>query len=82
MAYWTGLKLVVLPACALAAGRAFGLPGPLLQIALVMAAVPTAPSAYVLATQMSGRGGPVALLVTTGTLAAVLTLPLWLAATP
>jgi hypothetical protein len=79
VAYWTGVKLVALPACALAVGRALGLTPPLLQIALVMAAVPTAPSAYVLATQMSGRGRPVALLVTTGTLAAALTLPLWLA---
>ncbi len=80
VAYWTGLKLVALPACALLAGRALGLPGPLLQIALVMAAVPAAPSAYVLATQMGGRGRPVALLVTTGTLVAAVTLPLWLAA--
>jgi malonate transporter len=79
--YWTVLKLVALPACALLAGRMFGVPAPFLQLAVVMAAVPTAPSAYVLATQMSGRGRPVAFLVTTGTLAAALTLPLWLAAT-
>ncbi len=81
LAYWTALKLVALPACALLAGRAFGLQQPVLQLAIVMAAVPTAPSAYVLATQMSGRGRPVAFLVTTGTLAAAITLPLWLAAT-
>lgn len=81
LAYWTGLKLVALPACALLVGRAVGLPGPQLQIALVMAAVPAAPSAYVLATQMGGRGRPVALLVTVCTLAAAVTLPLWLAAT-
>jgi predicted permease len=81
LAYWTGLKLVALPACALLVGRALGLPDAQLQIALVMAAVPSAPSAYVLATQMTGRGRPVALLVTVGTLAAAITLPLWLAAT-
>jgi malonate transporter and related proteins len=81
LAYWTGLKLVVLPACALLAGHLLGLQAPVLQLALVLAAVPTAPSAYVLATQMSGRGRPVALLVTTGTLIAAITLPLWLAAT-
>jgi malonate transporter len=45
LAYWTTLKLVVLPACALLAGRLLGLQAPLLQLALVMAAVPTAPSA-------------------------------------
>jgi malonate transporter len=44
-----------------------------------MAAVPTAPSAYVLATQMGGKGRPVAFLITIGTLAAALTLPAWLA---
>ncbi|HUH92338.1 MAG TPA: AEC family transporter [Casimicrobiaceae bacterium] len=80
IAYWTGLKLIALPACALAAGRAFGLPEPLLQVAVILAAVPTAPSAYVLAEQMTGRGRPVAALVTTGTLLATVTLPLWLAA--
>ena len=77
--YWTTLKLIVVPACAVVAGRSFGLPGPMLQLALVMAAVPTAPSAYVLATQMGGKGRPVAFLITIGTLAAALTLPAWLA---
>jgi malonate transporter len=80
IAYWAGLKLIAVPACALAAGRAFGLPEPLLQVAVIMAAVPTAPSAYVLAEQMTGRGRPVAALVTAGTLLATVTLPLWLAA--
>ena len=80
IAYWTGLKLIVLPACALAAAKAFGLSDSLLQIAVIMAAVPTAPSAYVLAEQMTGRGRPVAALVTAGTLLATVTLPLWLAA--
>lgn len=79
VAYWTALKLAAVPACALVAGHAVGLSPPQLQIALIMAAVPTAPSAYVLAMQMGGRGRPVALLVTTGTLLAALTLPLWLA---
>ena len=81
LVYWTGLKLVILPACALVAGHALGLTPALMQIALIMAAVPAAPSAYVLAMQMSGRGRPVAVLVTTGTLAAAITLPLWLTAT-
>jgi len=81
VAYWTAVKLVVLPACALLVGRLLGLGESLLQLAVVMAAVPTAPSAYVLATQMGGHGRPVALLVTLGTLLAAVTLPLWLAAT-
>jgi predicted permease len=41
--------------------------------------VPTAPSAYILATQMTGHGAPVALLISTGTLLAAVTLPLWIA---
>jgi predicted permease len=42
--------------------------------------VPTAPSAYILAMQMSGMGAPVALLISTGTTIAALTLPFWVAA--
>jgi len=81
MGYWTGLKLIAVPGVALLAGRAFGLSGSDLQLAIVMAAVPTAPSAYVLATQMNANGRPVAFLITAGTIAAAVTLPLWLAAT-
>ena len=50
------------------------------QIAVVMAAVPTATSAYILAVQMHVPGTPVALLISSGTLLAVVTLPLWIAA--
>jgi hypothetical protein len=41
--------------------------------------VPTATSAYILASRMNGRGAPVALVVSAGTLAAAVTLPLWIA---
>jgi predicted permease len=78
VAYWTAVKLAAVPAFALAVGRMLELPPTLLQVALIMAAVPAAPSAYVLATQMSASARPVALLVTTGTLFAAITLPLWL----
>ena len=44
-----------------------------------MAAVPTAPSAYILAMQMGGRGAPVAMLISSGTLLAAVTLPVWTA---
>ncbi len=44
-----------------------------------MAAVPTAPSAYILATRMNGDGASVALLISSGTLLAAITLPLWIA---
>jgi predicted permease len=46
---------------------------------VVMAAVPTATSAYILAAQMGGQGAPVALIISSGTVLAAVTLPLWLA---
>ena len=79
VAWWCGVKLVAVPALALALAAYAGLPLPARQIAVMMAAVPTAPSAYILASQMNGRGAPVALLISTGTLLAAATLPFWLA---
>jgi predicted permease len=45
---------------------------------MLFAALPTASSAYVLAARMGGAAAPVAFVVTLQTLAAMLTLPLWL----
>ena len=78
--WWHGVKLVALPAIALALASWFDLSMPERQVAVLLAAVPTAPSSYILAMQMSGVGAPVALLISTGTLLAIVTLPLWLAA--
>ena len=47
---------------------------------MAFAALPTAPSAYVLAVRMGGHGPFVAGLVTVSTLLCALSLPLWLAA--
>lgn len=77
--WWNGVKLVAMPAVALLAANLAGLSPLERQVAVAMAAVPTAPSAYILATQMSGHGGAVALLISTGTLIAAVTLPLWIA---
>ncbi len=79
LAWWSGVKLVALPAIAFALGLLAELSPLERQIAVVMAAVPTAPSAYILAMQMSGHGAPVAVLISTGTLLAAVTLPLWVA---
>ena len=79
LAWWNGVKLVALPAIALVLANAVGLTGPERQVAVVMAAVPTATSAYILATQMNGVGAPVALLISSGTLLAAVTLPIWVA---
>ncbi len=77
--WWNGVKLVALPAIALALSAVAGLSPLERQIAVVMAAVPTAPSAYILATRMKGDGASVALLISSGTLLAAITLPLWIA---
>lgn len=77
--WWNGVKLVALPALAWLFAHYAGLSPLESQIAVLMAAVPTATSAYILAMQMNGTGAPVALLITSGTLLAALTLPMWLA---
>jgi malonate transporter len=79
VAWWNGVKLVALPGIALALSIAVGLSPLEREIAVVMAAVPTAPSAYILATRMNGDGASVALLISSGTLLAAITLPLWIA---
>jgi predicted permease len=79
IAWWNGIKLGALPAIAFGLSILFGLSTLERQVAVLMAAVPTAPSAYILAMQMNGVGAPVALLISSGTLLAIVTLPLWLA---
>ncbi len=79
IAWWNGIKLVALPAIAFGLATLAGLTAQERALAVLMAAVPTAPSAYILATQMNGHGAPVALLISTGTLIAAVTLPLWIA---
>jgi len=76
---WNAIKLGALPAIAYALAAPFGLSAFERQVAVLFAAVPTATSAYVLAMQMGGAGAPVALLISTGTLIAIVTVPLWLA---
>jgi predicted permease len=78
LAWWNGVKLVALPAIALALAALAGLSTLERQVGVLLAAVPTAPSAYILAMQMNGVGAPVALLISSGTLLAVITLPFWL----
>jgi predicted permease len=79
MAWWHGVKLVAMPALAFAIAHATALPPLERLVAVAMASVPTAPSAYILATQMKGDGASVALLISSGTLLAAITMPLWIA---
>jgi predicted permease len=78
-AYFIGIKLLPLPGMAYLFGRGAGLPVLQFQIALTFCALPTASSAYVLATRMKGNGPLVAFLVSSSTLLSVLTIPFWLA---
>jgi predicted permease len=72
------IKLALLPAMAWVAARAAHLSALEMQVVVLVAAVPTATSAYILAVQMRGDGPAAAWLITSGTLLAAFTLPLWL----
>ncbi|MGV3743037.1 MAG: AEC family transporter [Burkholderiaceae bacterium] len=76
--YFIAVKLMAVPACAYVLGHLLELPPLQLQIAVVFAALPTASSAYVLATRMGGNGPLVAFLISAGTLISLFTLPVWL----
>lgn len=78
-AYFLVVKLLLLPAIGYALGRWLGLPHVQMQILVTFCALPTASSAYVLATRMGGNGPFVAFLISASTLLSALTLPLWLA---
>lgn len=73
-----GIKLLGLPLVAWGVGRGLGLEGPLFQIAVLFAALPSASSAYILATRMGGDGPGVAWLISATTLGAMVSLPGWL----
>lgn len=76
--WWNAIKLVALPAIAFGLSSLFGVSMLERQVAVLLAAVPTAPSSYILAMQMTGVGAPVALLISSTTLLAIVTLPAWL----
>ena len=69
----------VLPGVAIGLSLAVALPPAQRNIVVAFAALPTASSAYVLATRMGGNGSYVAGLVTLSTLLGMLSVPLWLA---
>lgn len=79
LGWFSAGKLLVFPAVALLLAWLLGLPQEQAQIAIVFAALPTATSAYVLATRMGFDGAPVSFLITAQTAASMLTLPAWVA---
>lgn len=76
--YFTAVKLLAMPAVAILAARALGLSGVFFDMVVLLAASPTATSAYVLAVRMGGDGPLVARSVTVSTLAGMIALPVWL----
>ena len=78
LTYLVAVKLVAVPAVALFTARWLGLAGAYFDAALVLAALPTASSAYILATQMKGDGRLVASVIALNIVAAIFTLPFWM----
>lgn len=72
------VKLVLMPAVVLGVAVLLGLDAVSRDIALLFAALPTATSAYILARQLGGDAELIAALITSQTLLAMATLPLWL----
>ncbi len=77
LSWFTFVKLVATPTVAVIVALALGLRGLEAQVVVLFAALPTASSAYILAVRMGGLAAPVAVLITFQTLAAMVTLPLW-----
>ena len=73
------LKLVLMPAIAVALALQFGLTGSNLAVVTICSAVPTASSAYVLARQMGGDAALLAQIITLQTILAAVTMPIAIA---
>ena len=80
-AYLAVVKLLAVPAVALGLGLVLGVAGEQRAVLAAFAAVPPATSAYVLTARMGGDGEFVAAQISLTTLAALLTMPLWLGLT-
>ena len=74
------LKLVLMPVFTVALAVWFGVSGASLAIVTACAAVPTSPSAYVLARQMGGDAPLLAQIITLQTILAAITMPVAIAA--
>jgi len=79
---WVGLsallKLIAMPLIALGFAQALGLTGAAAYVLVIFHALPTAPSAYILARQMGGDARLMAGILTTQTALAIVTLPIWI----
>jgi predicted permease len=78
IAYFTAVKLIAMPVVAIFTARALGVSGVFFDMLVLLAALPTATSAYVLAVRMGGDGPLVSQGITVSTLFGMLAIPLWL----
>ena len=76
--YFTAVKLIALPIVTIVTARALGVTGVFFDMVVLLAALPTATSAYILAVRMGGDGPVVAQGITISTLLGMLSIPLWL----
>lgn len=74
----TVLKLLLFPLVAVGVARLMGVDGLLLEVAVLLATLPTATSAYILARQLGGDAPLMAGIISGQTLLAMLTIPLML----
>ena len=72
------LKLGAMPLIALGFAELLGLTGAAAYVLVIFHALPTAPSAYILARQMGGDARLMAGILTTQTALAIVTLPIWI----
>lgn len=72
------IKLVAMPLVALALAYLLGLDSLSAKVLIIFHALPTAPSAYILARQMGGDAQLMAGMLTAQTALAIVTLPLWI----
>lgn len=79
VALGTAVKLLVMPILVFTLAKLMGLEGLPLSAVMLIASVPTATSGYVLARQLGGDAPLMAGLVTSTSLVAIFTMPLWLA---
>ncbi len=76
--HMTAVKLLLMPAAAWLLAPVLGVTGVYRDMVMLLAALPTATSAYVLAVRMGGKGELVAQSVTVSTLCGMIALPVWL----
>ncbi|MBL8512925.1 MAG: AEC family transporter [Betaproteobacteria bacterium] len=76
--HMTTVKLLLMPAAAWFIAPLLGVTGVYRDMVMLLAALPTATSAYVLAVRMGGKGELVAQAVTVSTLCGMIALPVWL----